>query len=593
MRIPLLLLVFFTNMVSGVIAAEQWKPMEVPIATRWSEEINPEKVLPEYPRPQMVRAEWKNLNGLWDFTITPRVACCPKEFGDRILVPFPVESSLSGVQKPVTAKDRLWYRQTFTVPTEWKRKRLLLHFGAVDWEARVYVNGQEVGGHTGGYAPFSFDITDYLKSEGDQELVVSVWDPSSDGGQPVGKQPRDFDDIWYTPVSGIWQTVWLEPVAPRSIVSYELVPDIDAQTLTVETLVRGDKKDCVVKVTALMDGKAIATAEANPSEPAVLKIDNPRLWSPDDPFLYDLAVKLLHKEKDAEPELLDAVKGYFGMRKISLGKDEQGIQRLCLNNKPLFQFGLLDQGWWPDGLHTPPCDEALIYDIEITKNLGMNMIRKHVKVEPARWYYHCDRLGMLVWQDMPNKSWNLPKSNGHFDFRKELIEMIENLQTFPSIVMWVPYNESWGQYKTEQVTALIKVLDPTRLVNNASGGTDKKVGDIYDIHVYPDPKMPDVEENRAAVIGEFGGLGLLVDGHLWQREKSEGYRTYEDQAVLDDALNEMVVKLVPMVKKGLAAAVYTQTSDVKIEVNGIMTYDRKVIKVDVERLRKNIEKLYQ
>ena len=463
----------------------------------------------------------------------PSAACCPSEFGDKILVPFPVESSLSGVKKSVTKKDRLWYRRTFAVPAQWKGKRLLLHFGAVDWEATVYVNGQEVGGHTGGYVPFSFDITDYLKPEGEQELVVSVWDPTSDGGQPIGKQILNPNGIWYTPVSGIWQTVWIEPVSARSIASFELVPDIDAQTLTVEALVQGDRKDCVVKVTASRDGKEVATAEAGPSEPAVLKIENPRLWSPDDPFLYDLSIELLHKDKQADnAELVDGVKSYFGMRKISLAKDEQGVQRLFLNNKPLFQFGPLDQGWWPDGLYTAPCDEALIYDIEMMKKLGMNMIRKHVKVEPARWYYHCDRLGMLVWQDMPSKSAYLPNTIDHLNFRKELDEMIESFQTFPCIVMWVPYNEGWGQYKTEQVTALVEVLDPTRLVNNASGWTDKKVGDVYDIHVYPGPKMPELDKNRAVVIGEFGGLGLPVEGHLWQQKKNWGYRSYKDQAAL-------------------------------------------------------------
>lgn len=594
MRTVLLLLVTAISIHSTAIAAEPWKPIDGPIKTRWSEKVDPENVLPEYPRPQMVRAEWKNLNGVWDFTMLERSECCPTEFNDSILVPFPVESALSGVKKQVTAKDRLWYRRTFSVPSDWKGQRTLLHFGAVDWETKVYINGQEIGGHTGGYTPFSLDITDYLKSEGEQELIVSVWDPTTKCGQPVGKQLLNPHGIWYTPVSGIWQTVWLEPVPSRAIVSFELVPNIDDETLTVKALTRGDKKDCVIKVTASTQGQEVATAEANPSEPVTLKIENPKLWSPETPFLYDLTIELLHKEKQTNPsEPVDVVKSYFAMRKISLGKDDQGIQRLCLNNKPLFQFGPLDQGWWPDGLYTAPADEALIYDIEVTKKLGMNMIRKHVKVEPARWYYHCDRLGMLVWQDMPNKNAHLPKEIDHLNFRKELIELIESLQTFPCIVMWVPYNEGWGQYKTEQVTALVELLDPTRLVNNASGWTDKNVGDVFDIHVYPGPEMPNLEESRAAVIGEFGGLGLPVEGHLWQQKKNWGYRSYKDKASLNDALNDLVMKLLPMVKKGTAAAIYTQTSDVEGEVNGIMTYDRKVLKVDVERFRKNAEKLYE
>lgn len=605
MKITLLLLIAATSIYSTAIGGEPWKPVDGPVETRWSEKMDPEHVLPEYPRPQMVRVAWKNLNGLWDFTITEREACCPKEMNDTILVPFPVESALSGVKKRVTEKNQLWYRRTFTVPAQWKGERVLLHFGAVDWEAKVFINGKKIGSHTGGYTPFSFDITDYLKEEGEQKLIVSVWDPTNHGGQPVGKQTLYPGKIWYTPVSGIWQTVWIEPVPAKSIASFELVPNIDDETLTVETMVRGFRKDIrgrgkknkiKLKLTASIDGQEVATAEADPLDPAILKIKTPKLWSPKTPFLYDLKIELFDKENQAnsdEPNKpIDVVKSYFGMRKISLAKDSQGIQRLFLNNKPLFQFGPLDQGWWPDGLYTAPADEALIYDIEMTKKLGMNMIRKHVKVEPARWYYHCDRLGMLVWQDMPSKSPRLPSTIDHLNFRKELTELIENFQTFPCIVMWVPYNEGWGQHKTNQITAMVKLLDPTRLVNNASGWVDKGVGDVFDIHPYPGPKMPDLEEHRASVLGEFGGLGLPVDGHLWQQKKNWGYRTYKDHKSLNDALNDLIVKLAPMVKKGVAAAVYTQTSDVEGEVNGLMTYDREVMKVDVERFRKNVESLY-
>ena len=602
MKMALLLLASIVSICSIATGTEPSEAAAKPIKTRWSETIDSDKVLTEYPRPQMVRAAWKNLNGTWDFAITDREALFPKEVSEKILVPFPVESTLSGVKKRVTEKKRMWYRRSFTVSSDWKEQRVLLHFGAVDWETIVYVNGQEVGNHTGGYTPFSFDITDYLK-EGEQELVIRVWDPTNHGGQPTGKQTLYPGKIWYTPVSGIWQTVWIEPVPEQSIDSFEVIPDIDDKTLTVKTIVRGHKKDVrhpenkskfTVKFTALADGKEVATAEAEPLEPATLKIDNPKLWCPDEPFLYDLKIELFHKDTQADSSKpIDVVRSYFGMRKIALAKDEKGIQRLFLNNKPLFQFGPLDQGWWPDGLYTAPADEALIYDIEMTKKLGMNMIRKHVKVEPARWYYHCDRLGMLVWQDMPSKSPRLPNTVDHLNFRKELTEVIESFRFFPCIVMWVPYNEGWGQYEAEKIASMVKLLDPTRLVNHASGWIDKGVGDVCDIHPYPGPKMPNLEEHRASVLGEFGGLGLPVEGHLWQQKKNWGYRTYKDRQSLNDALNDLITKLAPLVKKGVAAAVYTQTSDVEGEVNGLMTYDRDVMKVDVNRFRKNAEELYK
>ena len=596
MKFALLLLAAIAGLHSNAVA-EKWKPADSPIKTRWSAKLDPENVLPEYPRPQMVRPEWKNLNGLWDFTIIERAAWCLAELDQKILVPFPVESAMSGVKKRVTSKDQMWYRRKFTLPEKWAGKRILVHFGAVDWESEVYVNNRKVGSHTGGFAPFTFDITDFLKDggKGEQELMVSVWDPSSEGGQPVGKQFLQAHGSRYTPVSGIWQTVWLEPVhKDRSIVSFDVVPNIDDETLTVEALIRGHKRDCKIKVTALSEGKEIATAEGNPSEPITLSIKEPKLWSPDSPFLYDLKVELYIKDQKAKTDkLLDEVQGYFGMRKISVCKDEQGIQRLCLNNKPLFQFGPLDQGWWPEGLYTAPTDEALVYDIEVTKQLGMNMIRKHVKVEPARWYYHCDRLGMLVWQDMPNKNAYLPKAIDHLNFRKELIDMIENLQPFPCIVMWIPYNEGWGQHKTKQVTALVQLLDPTRLVDNCSGWIDQGVGDVFDIHAYPSPEMPKLQEDRAVVIGEFGGLGLAVEGHLWQQQKNWGYRSYKNRELFNDAINDLIAELSTMVKKGVAAAVYTQTTDIEGEINGFMTYDREVQKVDVDRFRENVEKLYQ
>lgn len=576
-------------------AGAGWKPADGPLMTKWSLDVSPENVHAEYPRPQMVRRQWLNLNGLWDYAIRPKDERQPKEFDGQILVPFPVESALSGVMKPVGPDNRLWYRHTFEVPKQWGEGiRILLNFGAVDWDTTVWVNGMKVGSHQGGYDPFTFDVTHAIKPEQPQTIVVSVWDPTDASTQPRGKQVRNPHGIWYTAVTGIWQTVWLEPVSRRSIEGLKLTPDVDGSRLIVEIGTKLTRSDSVsVEVSA--NGDVVATAKGlNEIE---VPIPDPHLWSPDDPFLYDVKITLGHFN---QPIVNDEVQSYFGMRKISLEKDEDGINRLFLNGKPLFQYGPLDQGWWPDGLYTAPTDEALKYDIEVTKQLGCNMARKHVKVEPARWYYWCDKLGLLVWQDMPSGDRYIGPNDPDFQRTKESADqfelewsrVIEAFCNHPSIVMWVPFNEGWGQYDTARIAEWTKKLDPTRLVNSASGWTDRNVGDVHDIHSYPGPAAPPVEDSRASVLGEFGGLGLPVRGHTWQDEKNWGYRSYESREALTDAYLVLIANLRPLIGGGLSAAVYTQTTDVEIEVNGLLTYDRAMIKIDAEKVRAANEKLY-
>jgi len=553
--------------------AADYKPAESTLYTRWAKDVDPAGPLPEHPRPQMVRESYMNLNGLWDYAIRPKEDAKPAAFDGKILVPFAVESALSGVKKPVGGENRLWYRRSFGIPHDADGKRTLLHFGGVDWHAIVYVNGKQVGEHKGGYDAFTFDITDALEGdtspEGEQpqELVVSVWDPTNAGPQPRGKQVNNPHGIWYTPVTGIWQTVWLEVVPKVHIESLQIVPDVDAGEVRVGATQVGAAKPCVVWAKVFDNGKLIAEGKAA-GQPVALKIPDARLWSPDSPFLYDLEVGF----GDG-----DCVKSYFGMRKIEMKKDDAGINRIWLNGKTLFQIGPLDQGWWPDGLYTAATDDALRHDVEMTKRLGFNMARKHVKVEPCRWYYHCDNLGLLVWQDMPN-------GNKGETFETEWKHVIDMLRNHPSIVMWVPFNEGWGQYDTERIAKWTKEYDPTRLVNEASGWHNRGFGDVYDIHKYPGPAMPALDENRAAVLGEFGGLGLPVKGHLWWDKKNWGYRNFEDGESLQAAYEDLIEKLHPMIGKGLTAAVYTQTSDCEGEVNGLMTYDRQVVKFDADKL---------
>ncbi|MBW8014572.1 MAG: beta-galactosidase [Planctomycetes bacterium] len=583
----LILIVITCICICGCGVHSEWKAVEGRITTKWAGDVNPDKPWNEYPRPMMVRKGWVNLNGLWDYAIVPKDSKKPSEWDGKILVPFAIESALSGVGKKVGIDNSLWYRTTFTYGKD-DHKRKLLHFGAIDWESTVWVNGTETGTHKGGHDPFSYDISDALKYPGKQEIVIRVWDPTNanNSPQPRGKQVINPGSIFYTSVTGIWQTVWLETVHSTYIKNVKITPDIDNKTVTTETQLAGSLiKGAEVTMSVMKNGSVISTKTFYGSSKAVLEIPEPRLWSPDDPFLYDLKVVLSHLGRK-----VDEVTSYFGMRKSSIGKDENGINRLLLNNKPLFQFGPLDQGWWPDGLYTPATDEALRYDVEMTKALGFNMLRKHVKSEPQRFYYWCDKLGVLVWQDMPSALYNQSKYTEeqlrtfYDQWDVEWKGVIDALYNHPSIVMWVPFNEGWGQRETEKVAVWTKNYDPSRLVNSASGWTDKGVGDVHDIHSYPGPAMPDLEENRAAVLGEFGGLGLPVEGHLWDASgRNWGYRNFKDIKAFQDRYIDLIQKLYLLKDKGLSAAVYTQTSDVEGEVNGIMTYDRKFFKLDPKK----------
>ncbi len=587
--------------------AQTWKPAGNKIRTSWSENINPTAAHTEYPRPQMKRDSWMNLNGLWDYTIRYKEEGKPVTFSGQILVPFAIESSLSGVGKTVGENNQLWYRKTFSLPASMKGKKILLNFGAVDWEAEVFVNGKTAGTHQGGYDPFSFDITGLIVKGPSQEIVIRVWDPTDGGPQPRGKQVSKPQGIWYTPVTGIWQTVWLEAVADSYFEDVYTVPDLDASAIEVHTALSGFKPGDKINISVTDQGKNITTKTFENIGPHKITLPGLQAWSPDHPKLYDLTISL---ERAGKP--LDEVTSYFGMRKISLKKDENGIQWIMLNNQFQFQLGPLDQGWWPDGLYTAPSAEALRFDIEQTKAMGFNMIRKHVKVEPAAWYRYCDSLGMLVWQDMPSGDntpgdrWTTNPSLEPTDktrtdssekiYKTELKEMIDALRAFPSIVVWVPFNESWGQFKTVEISNWVKQYDPGRLVNSASGGNFHATGDIHDLHNYPDPLMhrPEVfAKDRSMVLGEFGGLGLPVENHTWTDRSNWGYQSFRNKDELFSRYQQLIEKLLPMIPKGLSAAVYTQTTDVESEVNGLMTYDRKVFKFNVDELKKLNNRLYE
>ena len=602
-------------------ASAQWSPVGNNIRTPWAEEVNPENVLPEYPRPQMVRQAWANLNGLWDYAITPVDA---EDFSaeGKILVPFAVESSLSGVGRKVTKENSLWYERTFTVPSKWKSKNILLNFGAIDWKSEVFVNGQRVGEHKGGYDPFSYDITPYLKKSGKQTLTVKVFDASDNSMQPRGKQCLVNTGIWYTPVSGIWQTVWMEPVNKTHIESYYPVSDIAKSQISVDIKTAGTQDGDIVKVELLEGG-----LEYNPESPstvvitealaengkAVLSVPSVKTWSPDEPYLYGMRISVLRNGK-----VLDKVEGYTAMRSIEAKKDSSPnkYKRMALNGENLFQYGPLDQGWWPDGLYTAPCDEALKFDIVKTKEMGYNMIRKHIKIEPARWYYWCDVLGIMVWQDMPcigdfagrqqkSRDPEIRKAVGNVwskdsifggteceipqewkdNYYKEWTAIMTSLRGFQCIVCWVPFNEAWGQFDTPAVVKYTKEFDPTRLVNESSGGNFHFVGDIIDVHHYPTPAMNVFESKFINVLGEYGGIGYPVPGHTWEVDRKWGYgKNKQSSEEVMKQYEEYARMLKVFVQTGCAAAVYTQTTDVEGEVNGLMSYDRKVIKVDIPTL---------
>jgi beta-galactosidase/beta-glucuronidase len=601
-------IVLVSLLIAGIIPAQKpgWKIAGDKIVTPWAEKVNPASPLPEYPRPQMVRNEWKNLNGLWDYSVTAFSAAKPVTWQGKILVPFAIESALSGVKRDVGKDSILWYRTSFALPTAMKGKNILLHFGAVDWESDIYINGVKAGTHQGGYDPFTLNITPYINKGVQQSVELRVWDPVDKGPQPRGKQVSRPNSIWYTSVTGIWQTVWLEAVPETHIASTRQTPDIDKQSVTVSTDIAKPQSGDIVRISAWDGNILVSEKETTAAVNTSLQIANPKLWSPDSPFLYDLKISVIRKGK-----VIDEVKSYFAMRKISLKADDKGVLRMLLNNKFVFQYGPLDQGWWPDGLYTAPTDEALAFDILKTKEMGFNMIRKHVKVEPARWYYHCDKAGMLVWQDMPSGDmgghrWNdRPGMEGGNDktrteasekiYRTEWNSIIDNLYNSPCIIVWVPFNEAWGQFKTAEITNWTMKMDPSRLTNSASGGNFHDVGQILDLHNYPGPVMAKPEifgSKQALALGEYGGLGLPLDGHTWLNKDNWGYRTFANADTLFSTYKNYQRQMVPFIIRGLSAAIYTQTTDVEIETNGLMTYDRKVIKIPADKLKEASRKLY-
>lgn len=547
-----------------------------PLSTRWAAEVGPTNALPEYPRPQLVRTEWRNLNGLWDYAITPISVTNAPAFQGKILVPFPVESLLSQVKTNIDEQSKLWYQHTFAVPNSWRDRRVRLHFGAVDWRCQVAVNGHVIGRHQGGYDPFVFDITDALRWNGKEEMAICVTDPT-EGDQPRGKQSRKPDGIFYTSTSGIWQTVWIEPVPATCIDRLIINPDVDSKSVRVRVAVNTFSEGLRARVAAWADGKEMAAVSGPANGDLQLNLPDPHLWSPDDPFLYDLKVTL-----ENGSGIFDTVSSYFGMRKVALEKDSQGFTRIALNGRFTFEVGILDQGFWPDGIYTAPTDAALRSDIEFLKKCGFNLARKHVKVEPDRWYYWCDKLGLLVWQDMP--SGNNSSGEGQRDFQNELRHVVDSLRNHPCVITWVLFNEGWGQFDTEPLTQWLKQLDPSRLVDNASGWTDMRAGDLIDMHSYPGPESPAPEGLRAAVLGEFGGFGAAVPGHTWSghcwayvmlSNKIELTARYSEALKHAWRLHDL---------RGLSAVVYTQNTDVETECNGLQTYDRAVTKMDPDAI---------
>ena len=572
-------------------AFAQWQPAKGPLMTRWAKDVSPENVLAEYPRPQLERAEWVNLNGVWEWKEGPADAMptLGEALPGRILVPFPFESALSGVMKNVRSA---WYRRSFEVPAAWKGRRVILNFGAVDWSCAVYVNGKKAGEHSGGYDPFSFDITEQVGEGAVHELWVYFSDPTDEGTQPRGKQVLKPEGIWYTPCSGIWQTVWLEGVNPLYLKSMRITPDLKAGVVRFRPVVDSTNPRMRVNTAIRIGDRLITRALLPLNVESEVSIPEIRPWTPEDPFLYTLEFDVSRAEGKGEVSF-DKSKGYFGLRDISIGQDERGVTRIMLNGHPYFHAGPLDQGFWPDGIYTAPTDEALRYDLEMTKKLGFNAVRKHVKVEPQRWYYWADKLGLLVWKDMPSGDKYIgpkdpditrtPESVAAFE--AELKAIMLDFHNHPSIVMWVPFNEGWGQFDTARITDYVRKLDPSRLVNSASGWSDRGTGDVHDVHVYPGPGSPEPESARAAVLGEFGGLGLRSEGHSWT-DKNWGYRGARDSQDLTDqyvALMRGVYALAD--SPGLSAAIYTQTTDVETECNGLLTYDREVLKVDGQAVR--------
>jgi len=559
--------------------------------TRWAEDVDPDGPHPLYPRPIMEREEWTSLNGLWDFTIVSQHEEIPSQFSEQILVPFCVESALSGVMRRVEADQVMVYQRSFQMNKSWKNKRIKLVFEAVDYEANVFINNVEVGSHKGGYDAFSFDITEHMNNQDEQVVRVLVKDPTEKQAIPVGKQwngpARDMQFIFYTPTSGIWQTVWLEPVEEEAVESIEMVPDVDRGSLRLRVnTTKREEGEMVVSV--MEDGQEVVKKTISANTHVDIQLGKEfKTWSPQSPFLYDLKLRLNSG---------DEVTSYFGMRKIEMKKVDN-FQRIFLNNELLpFQLGPLDQGYWPDGILTPPTEDALKWDLEQTKRLGFNMVRKHIKIESARWYYWADKMGLLVWQDFPcisdkQNPGDLPEAQENFE--REYTAWIEQHWNHPSIILWVVFNEAWGQFDTVEVTLAVMKKDPTRLVTCASGWDDFPVGHIADAHVYPGPsnngsKYAPADTNRAAVVGELWGQSKIPWGHCWFGDKAAekdprgGFKTEEEFLAHYDAA---IVELMQLKDShGYTAAVFTQTTDVEAEFNGYFSYDRQVQKVSLQAL---------
>ncbi|SDP94392.1 Glycosyl hydrolases family 2, TIM barrel domain [Actinopolyspora xinjiangensis] len=574
--------------------AKRWEPVEPPLATPWTEQVGPNNALPEYPRPQLRRHRWKNLNGEWAYAGGTTPPDRQRRLDERILVPYPVESGLSGIQRH---DDHMLYRRSFELPSDWRDDELLLHFGAVDQEATVWVNGERVGSHRGGYTSFTLDVTDALRPGSRQQVTVAAEDINERGEHPIGKQTDTPGGIFYTGSSGIWQTVWIEPVSRTHLTELNITPRLDSETFHLAPEISGPDAAAVETVVSRPNGEVMSTTTTEVGTAVEAPVPSPRTWSPDDPYLYDLTVRLL----DAEGRELDRVDSYAGMRSTGLVEDSRGRQRITLNGKILFQQGMLDQGFWPDGLHTPPTDEAMRHDIEQARRMGFNMLRKHIKVAPKRWYYWADRLGILVWQDMPSLTARIGGTNGapaeeaRTNFEAETKTIVDQLDSVTSLVTWVPFNEGWGEFDTARITERIERLDPSRLVDASSGVNccdslpDTGAGDIYDDHTYVGPGTPQATAERAAVNGEYGGLGLVERGHLWPGEPS-AYEMIDSPALLTERYGQLSEALIGTIERnGLSAAIYTQVSDVENEVNGLMTYDRKITKPDVASVRADNE----
>lgn len=578
------------------------------LMTRWGKNLDKNLPLNDYPRPQMRRESFINLNGKWNYAICDKSETL-KDYQGEIIVPFSPESILSGVEKIVMPSDILYYQRKFNYVK--KDERTLLNFGAVDYICEIEINGKIAGRNEGGYFPFSFDITDLI-IDGENEIKIKVSDPSDTGNQAKGKQKMKRGGIWYTPQSGIWQTVWLEEVTENYIENIKITPDIDKNAVSFE--IKFNKKTLSAKIIILDKGKEIATVQTT-NGIAIVKLDSYQMWSPENPYLYDVEI---YAGKDK-------VSSYFGMRKFSIGKDSNGITRLMLNNEPYFHNGLLDQGYWSDGLYTPPSDEAMIYDIQTMKDLGFNMLRKHIKIEPLRWYYHCDRLGMLVWQDMINggsaykmatiglrpflglallnkkigrlndgeknyKKFARKDAKGREEYWKDSERMINTLYNSVSLCLWVPFNEGWGQFDSLKAYDFYRKKDSTRIIDHASGWHDQGGGDLNSFHIYftkyAFPKF-NKDDNRAIAVTEFGGFSLQVKGHMYNKNKFFGYRKYYEKEIFENAMEKLYEKnIVANIPKGLSAAVYTEVSDVEDECNGLLTYDREVLKINPTLMRK-------